>query len=480
MYLTKKHLSRRTLLKGLGVTMALPFLDAMTPAGPTGTASAAAAATAGRTGTTRLVAMEMVHGSAGSAPYGRQQHMWSPAAAGRHFDLSPTSLVSLEPYRDYLTIISNTKDHSAEAWSAPEIGGDHFRSSATYLTQAHPRQTEGSDIDAGTSLDQVYAKQFGQDTAIPSLQLCIEPVDQAGGCDYGYACVYTDTLSWASPTEPLPAIRNPRAVFNQLFGLGNNPQDREARRRAKASILDWLTVQIAEMKKTLGASDRRRFDNYLTDVREIERRIQNVEKHNASGAARELPEAPVGVPDSFHEHVQLMMDLIAAAFQADLTRVVSFKLGRDASARVYPGAGCKAATAAFHPTSHHQEKPENLEIFKEINSYHVSMVPYLLAKLKSVQEPEGTLLDNSVIIYGSPMGDSNVHNHSKLPLFLMGHAGGRIRGNVHIETPEGTPMANAWLAVLQAMGVNREKFGDSTEAMDLNPTVETTVAERQG
>ncbi|HVB37975.1 MAG TPA: DUF1552 domain-containing protein [Vicinamibacterales bacterium] len=476
MYLTQRHLSRRAVLKGMGVTLALPFLDAMTPAGLTGTASAATR----QGGTTRLVAMEMVHGSAGSAPYGLQQHMWSPAAAGRNFDLTPTSLVSLEPYRDDLTIVSNTMDHSAEAWSAPEIGGDHFRSSATYLTQAHPKQTEGSDIDAGTSLDQVYAKRFGQDTAIPSMQLCIEPVDQAGGCDYGYACVYTDTLSWSSPTEPLPAIRNPRAVFNQLFGLGGTPQDRTARRKAKASILDWLTVQIADMQKTLGASDRRRFDSYLTDVREIERRIQNVEAHNSSGAQRELPEAPVGVPDSFHEHVHLMMDLIAAAFQSDLTRVFSFKLGRDASARVYPGAGGDAASAAFHPTSHHQEKPDNLKVFQAINSYHVSMVPYLLAKLKSIQEPNGSLLDNSVILYGSPMGDSNVHNHRRLPLFLLGHAGGRLHGHVHIKAPDDTPMANAWLAVLQTLGVDKDKFGDSREAMDLNPAVEATTADREG
>ena len=292
--------------------------------------------------------------------------------------------------------------------------------------------------------------------------------------------MYTDTLSWASPTEPLPAIRNPRAVFNQLFGLGNTPEDRAARRKAKASILDWLTVQIADMKKDLGASDRRRFDSYLTDVREIERRIQNVEAHNSSGTQRDLPEAPVGVPDSFHEHVHLMMDLIAAAFEADLTRVFSFKLGRDASARVYPGAGGKATTAAFHPTSHHQEKPENLEIFKAINTYHVSMVPYLLARLKSIQEPEGTVLDNSVLIYGSPMGDSNVHNHNRLPLFLMGHAGGRLHGNVHIKTPDDTPMADAWLAVLQHLGVNKEKFGDSRAAMDLNPAVEATTAAERG
>jgi hypothetical protein len=269
-------------------------------------------------------------------------------------------------------------------------------------------------------------------------------------------------------------------VFNQLFGAGSTPQDRASRRQDKASILDWLTTQIADMKRNLGADDRRRFDSYLGDVREIERRIQTVEAHNRSGQARELPEAPVGVPDAFHDHVHLMMDLMAAAFQADLTRVFSFKLGRDASSRVYPGAGGEAATAAFHPTSHHQEKEDRLRVLQTINTYHVSMVPYLLAKLKSIPDIDGTLLDNSLVIYGSPMGDSNLHNHRRLPLFLAGHAGGQLKGNMHVKTADGTPMANAWLSVLQKLGVQKEKFGDSTEAMDLNPTAETTAADRQG
>jgi hypothetical protein len=210
MFITQKHISRRTVLKGAGVTLALPFLDAMMPAGK----AWAATPNAKLAGRTRLIAMEMVHGAAGCAAYGAKQHMWSPAAVGRDFDLSGTALTSLEPLRDYLTIVSNTHNHAAEAWNAPEIGGDHFRSSSTYLTQAHPRQTEGSDIHAGMSIDQIYAKEYGQDSAIPSMQLCIEPVDQGGGCAYGYACVYMDTISWASDTEPLPMIRDPRAVFS--------------------------------------------------------------------------------------------------------------------------------------------------------------------------------------------------------------------------------------------------------------------------
>ncbi len=469
MLITQKRISRRTVLKGMGVTLGLPFLDAMIPAGvawaktPEGQASTRP----------RLIAIEMVHGSAGSAQLGITKNMWSPAGVGHDFDLSPTSLSPLEPYRPYLTIISNTSDHSAEAWSAPEVGGDHFRSSATFLTQAHPKQTEGSDIHAGTSIDQIYAKHFGEDTPLPSMQLCIEPVDQAGGCAYGYACVYTDTISWASPTEPLPMIRDPRAVFDQLFGAGATPADRVARRQANASILDWITERVNELNRQLGPGDRRRLDSYLSNVREIERRIQNIEAHNTSGEPRDLPEAPVGVPDSFSEHVHLMMDLMAAAFEANLTRVFSFKMGRDGSSRTYPESGC---AEGFHPASHHQEKEANLREFQKINTYHVSMLPYLLAKLKNIREGDRDLLEQSVIVYGSPMGDSNLHNHKRLPLILLGHLNGQLKGNTHIRVADGTPMANAWLAVVQKMGVDIAKVGDSTGALDLNGTAVVTTA----
>jgi hypothetical protein len=473
-FISGKHLPRRTVLRGLGATVALPFLDAMVPAA---TASAKTVMAASNT-RTRLVAFEMVHGSAGSTQFGVKEHLWSPAAAGSNFDLAPTSLKPLEPFRDYLTIVSNTMNHPAEAWTASEIGGDHFRSSATFLTGAHPKQTEGSDINVGMSLDQLYAKEHGQTTPIPSLQLCIEPIDMAGGCDYGYACVYTDAISWASPTEPLPAIRDPRAVFNQLFGVGGTPQERQARRRETASILDWLTDAIAGMRQQLGADDRQRFNRYLEDVREIERRLQNVEARNQSGERRELPEAPVGVPDSFGEHVHLMMDLIATAFEADLTRVVSFKLARDASSRLYPDAG---VDEGFHPMSHHQENKDKIRLFQKINTYHLSMVPYLLEKLKGAPEGDQNLLDRSLVIYGSPMGDSNLHNHRRLPLVMAGHAGGQIRGNLHIVTPDETPLANVWLAVLQKIGVNKDQFGDSTAALDLNTAAASeTTTPREG
>ncbi len=454
MLLTKKHLSRRTVLKGMGVTLALPFLDAMVPIATPLRKTAAGAAR------TRLACIEMVHGSAGSTTFGISKNMWAPAAEGNAFDLTPSSLNPLTPYKDYLTIISNTDVRAAEAWEAREVGGDHFRSSATFLTQAHPRQTEGSDVYVGTSMDQLYAQRFGADTPIPSMQLCIENVDQAGGCSYGYACVYTDTVSWAAPNQPLPMVRDPRVAFDQLFGDGATPAERSARLQTDRSILDWITAEAASLRKELGASDRHRLDAYLDDVREIERRIQRVETRNASGEQRELPEAPIGVPDSFEEHVKLMFDLQALAFAADVTRVFSFKMGRDGSSRVYHGTG---DTTGFHPASHHGESEQRIIAFEKINRYHVSLVPYFLDKLKNTPDGDGNLLDHSLIIYGSPMGDSNVHNHKKCPLFLLGHANGQLKGNLHLRAAEGTPMANVLLTVQHRLGMTDVKsFADST------------------
>jgi hypothetical protein len=468
MFITQKHVSRRAVLKGMGVSVALPFLDAMVPAG-TAWAKTAAAASASRT---RLIAIEMVHGAAGCSQIGIKENLWSPAAVGRNFDLSPSSLLPLEPYRDYLTIVSGTSDHAAEAWAAPEVGGDHFRSSTTFLTQAHPTQTEGSDVHAGTSLDQIYAAQVGQGSAIPSMQLCIEPVDQAGGCSYGYACVYTDTISWASPTDPLPMIRDPRAVFDQLFGVGGTPADRAARRQANASILDWVAARVTNLKREVGAGDRQRLDSYLSDVREIERRIQNVEAQNRSGDVRDLPEAPIGVPDSYTDHVHLMFDLMALALQSNLTQIFSFKMSRDVSGRVYPESGVKTG---FHNASHHQEKEENIRQYQKINTYHVGLLPYLLAKLKTIQEADSNLLEKSAILYGSPMGDSNLHNHKRVPLILLGHANGQLKGNYHVRVADETPMANVGLSLLHTLGVETDKFGDSIAPLDLNPAPTTTA-----
>jgi uncharacterized protein DUF1552 len=459
MYLSRKHLPRRTVLKGLGVSIALPFLDAMSPAA---TAWVRDDASARRL---RLVAMEIVHGAAGATAFGAKKNMWTPAAAGSAFDLTPTALAPLEPYRDYLTLVSNTDCRNAEAFTPPEIGGDHFRSAAVFLTQSHPHQTQGSDVHAGTSLDQIYAKAAGQDTPIPSMQLCIESIDQSGGCFYGYSCAYTDSISWGSPTEPLPMIRDPRAVFDQLFGVGATPEARGRRRRKDKSLLDWVMASADAMRSSVGAGDRARLDDYLDNVREIERRIERVEAHNSSGEARDLPSAPIGVPDSYADHVRLMFDLQALAFAADITRVFALKLSRDVSNRVFTEAG---ATTGFHIASHHNEREDRITDFAKINRYHVSLLPYFLEKLKQIPDGDGSVLDHSLIVYGSPMGNPNVHNHKRCPLFFLGHAGGRLKGNLHIKADDGTPMANAMLAGLQSVGLDISTFGDSTAALDLN------------
>jgi hypothetical protein len=467
MIITKKHLSRRTMLRGMGVTMALPFLDAMVPAG---TALAKAAAKR-----VRFAAIEIVHGAAGSTAFGARKYMWSPERVGRAFDLSTSSLSPLEPFREYVTIVSNTDVRNAEAFTAPEIGGDHFRSSAVFLTQCHPKQTQGSDVFVGTSLDQMFAQRFGQETPIPSMQLCIENVDQAGGCSYGYSCVYTDSISWASPTEPLPMVRDPRVVFDQLFGVGATPGERRERRAEDKSILDWLSAAVARLNRDLSAADRVRLADYLEDVREIERRIERVEAANRTGEPRELPGAPIGVPDSFEEHVKLMFDLQAIAFASDTTRVFAFKLGRDASNRVYPESGYKAA---FHSASHHQEREDRITDYARINKYHVSMIPYFLEKLRNTPDGDSNVLEHTLLLYGSPMGNSNVHNHKRCPLFIAGHAGGALKGGLHVKAADGTPMANALLTVAHALGLDDMKsVGDSTGPLDLNSAADGTTVQ---
>ncbi|HSF14858.1 MAG TPA: DUF1552 domain-containing protein [Vicinamibacteria bacterium] len=456
--ITGKHIPRRTFLRGMGASVALPFLEAMVPARKAWATSAFER--------TPLICIEMVHGSAGSTKWGSTQHFWSPAATGRDFDLGPTAMSSLEPFRNYLTIVSDTDVRNAEAFAPKEIGGDHFRSSAVFLTQAHPKQTESSDVHAGSSLDQIYAERFGQDTPIPSMQLCIENVDQAGGCAYGYSCVYTDTISWKSPSEPLPMIRDPRVAFDMLFGAGGTSEERAARRQTARSVLDFVVGEVSQLQAKLDAADRHRLDHYLENVREIERRIQKVEERNLSGEARELPEAPPGVPDSFDEHVKLMFDLIALAIEADITRVFAFKMGRDASGRVYPESG---VDKPFHPASHHGDKEKNIEEFFRINRYHVSLIPYFLAKLQSLHEADSTLLDKSMVIYGSPMGDPNVHNHKRCPLFVAGGANGRLGGGVHLKAEPGTPMANVMLSLMHVLGLDDlQSFGDSVAPFSLS------------
>jgi hypothetical protein len=455
MYLTGKHMSRRTALKGLGATISLPLLDSMIPAG-TVLASTAAGRAADRT---RLVCIEQVHGAAGCSEYGAAKHFWNPAQVGRQFDLSKGSLSPLEPFRDYLTIVSNTDARMAEALAPAEVGGDHFRSSAVMFTHVHPKLTEGSDVRVGTSMDQLFVQKFGQDTPIPSMQLSIEPVDQSGGCAYGYACVYTDTISWAAPDQPLPMVRDPRMVFELLFGAGGTPQQRTERRVTDRSILDMLVAQMAGLRRSLGPNDRQRLDQYASNIREIEQRIQRVEARNASGETRELPGAPAGVPDAFDEHVKLMFDLQVLAFASDTTRVFSFKLGRDGSGRIYPGSGIDMG---FHNASHHGVAEERIRQFSEINKHHVSMLPYFMEKLKAATEGDATLLDKTLIVYGSPMANANVHNHRNCPLIVLGRGNGALTGGVHIKAADDTPMANVMLSLMHKLGLDDMKsFGDS-------------------
>jgi hypothetical protein len=460
MFLTKKYLSRRAVLKGMGATVALPFLDAMVPSGRL-RAFDASARQAGQPA--RLVCIEMVHGAAGSSPWGLAQNLWAPAAAGRDFDLRPTSLLPLEPFRQHLTIISNTDVPSADPTEAREIGGDHFRSSATYLTQSYPKRTDGADVEAGISLDQLYAQRLGQDQPIPSMQLCIESVDQSGGCGYGYSCVYTDAISWAAPNKPLPMIRDPRVVFDQIYGVlgsGLGPEERRERLREDRSILDWVQASSQRLVRSLGSADRARLSEYLDNVREIERRIQAVEARNGSGEPRDIPGAPDGIPDSFAEHVKVMFDLQLLAFRSDVTRVFSFKMGRDGSNRAFPESG---ANGAFHIMSHHGENPARIRDFAKVNAYHVSMLPYLLKALKDTPDADGrTMLDNTAVLYGSPMGNPNQHNHKRVPFLIAGHAGGALKGGTHLKARPGTPLSNVMLSLLHSLGLDDLKnFGDS-------------------
>lgn len=450
MFLARRHLDRRTVLRGLGVSLALPLFDAMVPA-QTPLARTAASPRS------RLACIEIVHGAAGSTIDGSNKHYWSPAESGSAFRMTET-LEPLAAHRDALTIVTGTDLNAATAWSPNEEGADHFRSSSAFLTAAHPKMTEGADIYCGTSIDQIYAAAAGRDTPIPSLQLCIESLDGSGACDYGYACIYSDTISWASPTTPLPMTLDPRMVFESLFGDGATPAERRRRQQLSGSILDWISSSVASLKKDLGPSDRTRLDSYLEDVREIERRIQAIERFNQSGETRALPAAPAGVPDSYDQHVRLMFDLQALAFTAGVTRVSAFKMSRDVNQRVFPETGVRTS---FHSASHHEEVPSKIAEFARINRYHVSLLAYFLDRLRNTPDGDGTLLDHSLILYGSPMGDSNAHNHKRLPILLAGHASGRIKGNLHLRTPDGEPMANVLLTMLRRLDVPIERIGDS-------------------
>jgi hypothetical protein len=456
MFITKKHISRRTVLQGMGAAISLPFLEAMVPAQTPQRNTAAAPKS-------RLACIEVVHGSAGSTEWGTNEGLLIPKKEGRDFDFGMI-IKPLEPLKDYTTLISMTDCAQADPLTAEEVGADHFRSAAVFLTAAHPKQTVGSDVLCGTSIDQMYAQRFGQDTPVPSIQLCTENEDASGNCGWMYSCVYMNTISWSSPTTPLPMTLNPRLAFEQLFGTGGSAEDRATRRKLTKSVLDGVTHNVARLMKDLDAQDRNRLNQYLENVREIERRIQAIEKYNASNPAREVPTAPVGVPDSWDEHTKLMMDLIALGFAAETTRVATLKLGRDTSNRVFPESG---STTPFHSASHHQDVPTPIMDLAKINRYHISLLGYFLDKLKETGDGAGNLLDHSLVYYGSAMGNSNVHGHKRVPAIIAGHARGAIKGNLHVRCAENTPQANILLTILQKLGINAEEIGDSTGSITI-------------
>jgi hypothetical protein len=448
MFLTRKRLARRSILRGAGAAIALPFLDSMLPG-----------ATPSKNDATRpkLACIEMVHGAAGSTDEGVRQHYWSPAKQGADFEWS-YSLRPIAPLRDYITVVSGTRAKGAEPAGPAEAGADHFRSSAVFLTGAHPKQITGAGVTNGISIDQLFAQHVIQHSAtrVPSLQLCTENIGLSGSCAFEYDCVYSETISWASPTRPLPMTVNPRAAFDRLFG--------SAAARRPASILDAVAEDRSRVRNRVGVSDRARMDEHMEEIRAVERRIQAIEKSNAQAERRERFFAPVGVPDSWEDHVKLMFDLQVLAFASDTTRVSAFKMSHDTSLRIFHESGVQAP---FHTLSHHSERPELIADFAKINRYHVDLVRYFLQRLKDTPDGDGNLLDHSLVLYGSPMGDSHLHDHRRLPLFLAGHAGGQLRGNLHRVCPDGTPLANVLLTILHKLNVDHAGIGDSTGEIDL-------------
>ena len=441
MIITKKHLPRRTFLRGMGVTLALPFLDSMVPA---------------QTLLSKTAASQMRLGYC-YIPHGAVMSNWTPAAEGSGFELSRT-LMPLAAHRDQVIVVSNLAHKLAGAQGPGDSGGDHGRSPSVFLNGVHPKRTEGEDVRAGTTVDQIAATHIGQDTPLPSLELATEDMTGLiGACDVGFSCTYTNTISWRTPTTPLPMEINPRVVFDRLFGDGSNAAERLARIQRERSILDAVTSQVSKLQRGLGSNDRNRVAEYLDNVREIERRIQLAEAKNSQSV--KVPTTPIGIPDDHVEHSKMMFDLMALAFQADITRVSSFMMAREVSYRTFPQIG---VPDPFHATSHHQDNPEKLEKLTKINTYHVSLIAYFMDKLKSIPDGDGTLLDHSLVLFGSSMSNSNMHNHSPLPVFVAGGACGRLKGGRHIKYPEDTPMANLLATTLVKAGLNEDHIGDST------------------
>jgi len=439
-FITRKHLSRRTLLRGVGVSLGLPLLDSMVPA---------------QTPLARTAATSKSRLSCIYVPHGATMDKWTPAADGKAFEFTEI-LSPLEKFRDRVSIVSNLA-HPAAGGVGSDAGADHARSAAVFLSGVHPEQ---GSIHVGTTIDQIAAQRIGQDTPLPSIELSIEEV--ALSCGSGYACAYSNTISWKTPTTPLPMENNPQVVFEKLFGDGSNNADRLARKQQSRSLLDSVMDQVASLQRELPASDRTRLGEYLDDVREIERRIQKAE--NQIPADLKLPEAPVGVPESFDEHFKIMYDLQVLAFRAEITRVATLMYARDTSGAVYPQSGIRDG---FHVASHHSNNRANMDKFALINKYHVEMLAYFLDKLKSTPDGDGNLLDHSMVLYGSSMSNGNQHDHDPLPVVLAGGASGQLNGGRHMTYAPHTPMSNLLLTMLDKLGIQADKHGDSTGKLEI-------------
>jgi hypothetical protein len=447
MFITKKHIPRRTILRGAGAALALPFLEAMVPAR---TALAQTAANP----KPRFVGLFVPHGAAPG--------YWVPDKVGELGTELPYIYKSLEPLRDHTVIMSGLHSRSAEP--PPGVtGADHWVAAA-FMCADKPKKTAGADVQAGTTIDQIIAQKIGGESLLPSLQMAVEdPGANSSNCGEGYSCVYTNTISWATPTSPLPMELNPQVVFERMFGDGTTAEQRAARRKRDQSILDSLTASLSRLRGTLGAADRTRLDDYQENVRAIERRLQIAMK--ASVVAPENIEVPVGVPQTFDEHIKLQFDLLALAFEADITRVGTLLFARDLTGRTYPAS--EAPTSGFHGVSHHGEDPRRILDLAKINKYHVAMVAHLASNLASKKEGDGTLLDHSMILFGSNMGNSNQHVHHDVPHILVGGANGKLKGGRHLAYPSKTvPTGNLLLSILDKFDIHQDSIGDSTGRLE--------------
>jgi hypothetical protein len=444
MFIAKKHLSRRTFLRGAGVTMALPFLESMVPAQTPLSKTAA-------NPKSRLACIYI--------PHGATMDHWTPAKTGTGFEFSEI-LKPLEPFREYVNVVSGLCHPQAGPTDGEDSGGalDHNRAVATFLTGSHPKKTAQSYV--GVSVDQAIAEKVGQDTPLPSIELSIE--ESTLSSDAGFSGAYRNTIAWKSPTVPLPMENSPQVVFERLFGDGSTDSQRKARRQQSVSLLDSVMNEVAGLQKELPAADRTRLSQYLEEVREIERRIDKAAKQTKSDVA--LPEAPVGIPDDFEEHLKLMWDLQALAYQAEITRISTLLYSHETSGTVYPKSGIRDG---FHNASHHSNNRKNMDQFAVLNRYHISTLTYFFDKLKKTPDGDGSLLDHSLVLYGSTLSDGNEHNHDPLPVILIGGASGQIKGGRHIQYAAHTPMSNLLLSLLDKFGVHQDKFGDSTGKLEI-------------